>query len=261
MKDILKRIHAADVKYSGQDMAMELFGFPRDVHYDLLVVAPGWKPHKILSEPFVVTVTAVHSYFSGYEVTLEQKRIAWVQCASGGCNLITHLASCLELDFDKLIFVGAVGSLCSDFQVGDICTPAACIDGTLAGAYLMENPRDFKPFETVVPNDWNFVEQVIGLAGFPVKLAKVFCTDSIACEYFHLDFIRSFGSELIEMETSSFYRLAALMEKPAVALLAVSDNSACGEPLVGKSQKQEERYNLGRKVRIPQLLQKILELS
>lgn len=261
MKEQLKRIIEKDRQYNAGDMAAEVFGFRRDVHYDVLVVAPGWKPTKIFSDTgYEITQTAEHSYTSGYELTIGDRIIAWAQTGSGGCNLIDHLTLCVDLDFDKLIFLGAVGGLKNGMNVGDVCTPIRCIEGTMANAYLTGDPRSWKPFGEVTPNNMDFVEQVIALADFPVKKASVFCTDSISCEYYHLDFIKSFDTELIEMETSSFYCLAELMDAKAAALLVVSDNSANGEPLLGMGEIQHENYNYGRKVLIPQLLQKITEM-
>lgn len=95
------------------------------------------------------------------------------------------------------------------------------------------------------PNEPAFVRAVRRAAeavGLPIRQAGVFCTDSIFCEYAHLDFIKSFGVDLIEMETAAFHTMAGLLEKPAVALLVVSDNSATNEPLIGKPTEQVERY-------------------
>lgn len=261
MKEQLKRIIEKDRQYNAGDMAAEVFGFRRDVHYDVLVVAPGWKPTKIFTDTgFRITQTAGHSYTSGYELTIGSRTIAWAQTGSGGCNLIDHLTLCVDLSFDKLIFLGAAGGLKKEMNVGDVCTPIRCVEGTMANAYLTGDPRSWKPFGDVMPNDMEFVEQVIALADFPVKKASVFCTDSISCEYYHLDFIKGFDTGLIEMETSSFFRLAELMEAKAAALLVVSDNSANGEPLLGMDEAQRKTYDYGRKVLIPRLLQKIAEM-
>ena len=260
----LQAILSKDREYNAGDMVAEIFGFSKETHYDLLVVAPGWKPTKILNQTDAeVTITAKHSYVSGYEVTFGDKRIAWAQTGSGACNLIDHLTLCVDMDFDKLVFVGAVGGLRSDYEVGDLCTPIQCVEGTMAPAYLMEDPREFRPFTRVVPDNDAFRKQVLAMAAqmaIPLREASVFCTDSISCEYYHLDFIQSFDTDLIEMETSAFYRLATMMEKPAIALLVVSDNSANGEPLIGKSEQQEDAYNRGRKVLIPRLLEGIAHI-
>ena len=100
---------------------------------------------------------------------------------------------------------------------------------------LDEKISDYKPFEKIYP-DKQYMQKVISLAdslGYELKSAKVFCTDSVCMEYSHLDEIRASGAELIEMETGTFYTLAELFEVPAIALLAVSDNSATGDPLLG----------------------------
>ena len=89
--------------------------------------------------------------------------------------------------------------------------------------------------------------------GYEIKPGKVFCTDSIALEYSHLNEIRATGAELIEMETALFYRLADLFEVPAVALLAVSDNSATGAPLLGRQEPCLD-YHRARGWAIPDLI-------
>ena len=61
---------------------------------------------------------------------------------------------------------------------------------------------------------------------------------SITHEYYHLDEIKEFNTDLIEMETSSFYLMADLLEIPSIALLVVSDNSAAGAALVGRTEER-----------------------
>ena len=55
------------------------------------------------------------------------------------------------------------------------------------------------------------------------------------------------------METALFYRLADLFEVPAVALLAVSDNSATGAPLLGRQEPCLD-YRRARGWAIPDLI-------
>ena len=61
------------------------------------------------------------------------------------------------------------------------------------------------------------------------------------------------------METASFYQLADLFELPAVALLAVSDNSATGVALVGRSDDEQEQYEYGRDVVLPDMILALAE--
>lgn len=261
MKEQLKKLLVKDREYNDGDMCAEVFGFRRDVHYDALVIAPGWKPNKILNQTdFTVTQTSEHSYITGYEVKIGDKLVAWAQTGAGGCNLIDQMTLCVDLDFDHLLFAGAVGGLKKGFEVGDVCISIKSIAGTMANAYLTDDIRSWRPFEAVTPPDMGYIDRILALADFPIKKASVYCTDSIACEYYHLDFIKSFDTDLIEMETSSFYLLAQLMERPAAAILVVSDNSANGEPLLGRSEEQETNYNTGRKQLFPRLLERIVNL-
>jgi purine-nucleoside phosphorylase len=94
-------------------------------------------------------------------------------------------------------------------------------------------------------------------AGFPLKSAKVFCTDSISLEYMHLDEIKATGAELIEMETGTFYTMAELFDVPSIALLAVSDNSATGVPLLGRGEKLAQKYINTRSNIIPDMIFRI----
>ena len=256
MKEIIKKIH----KYNVTNMAELNYGLDPGITYDALVVAPGWKPTNIiLDDSFKVTTLAVHSYISGYLVEKDGLKIAWIQIASGASNLLDHLILTAELDYKKLIFVGAVGALTDKFNVGDICTPSYSIAGVFANAYLEEDIHEYKPFSIVKPND-AYISSVIKMAndsGYELKRGSVYFTDSIALEYYHLDEIKNFNTDLIEMETSTFYLLADLIEVPAMALLVVSDNSVSGHPLVGRNEELQLEYNNGRKVIIPELIYKI----
>ncbi|MCM1119725.1 MAG: hypothetical protein NC543_10260 [bacterium] len=176
--------------------------------------------------------------------------------------MLDYLLICAELRFNKLIFIGAVGALKEEFDIGDICTPCYSVAGTLANTYLKESLRDYVPFERIYP-DREYVEQVLKLAadsGHRVREASVFCTDSIVMEYTHLEEIRAFGTDLIEMETSTFYAIAKLMDIPAIALLVVSDNSATGVPLVGRSGEIQERYERARCEILPDMICKIVQM-
>lgn len=263
MKRRLKDIFDADKSTTDYRAAVfSEFGLSADKHYDLLVVAPGWTPLKIMNGFDVeVVTTAKHSYISGYEVRGDGFLIAWIQTSPGACSLIDELSLCAFLDFGKMIFLGAVGSLTKDIGLGALCMPSLCISGNLANGYLMEDITEYKPFGKVYPSDEVFAADIMKLAtemGYVIEQAPVFCTDSVLCEYAHMDFIKSFGVSLIEMETSSFYLMADLIEKPAAALLVVSDNSATGDSLVLRTPEQKEIYNNARFKAVPEILLNIV---
>ena len=156
-----------------------------------------------------------------------------------------------------MIFIGAVGALKDRFELGDVCTPSYSLSGSYADAYLKKDSiRETMLFSKTEP-DMKYVDEVIAVGkdkGYDIKKASVFCTPSIAMEYVHLDEIKAFDTDLIEMETSSFYLMTELFEIPGIALLVVSDNSASGAPLVGRSDKQQEKYDYGRNVVLPDMI-------
>lgn len=260
MKQKLKTILSTMHEYNTNNLAYHTFGANSQTFYDALVIAPGWKPTKLfIDSSFDITVLAIHSYISSYLVEKEGKKILWIQCASSAANLMDHLIICSELNFKKLIFVGAVGSLNEKFNIGDICTPSYSIAGVYANAYLCEKLSDYNLFEKVYPKQ-DYINKIISLAknnGYDLKQGSVYCTDSISLEYSHLEEIKSFNPDLIEMETSTFYLLADLIQVDAIALLVVSDNSMLKQPLIGRNSDLESKYNYGRKVIIPDLIYKI----
>ncbi|MCR5754037.1 MAG: hypothetical protein K6G30_04375 [Acetatifactor sp.] len=260
MKVILERMH----QYNADNMAYLAFGLDKDIFYDALVVAPSYTPYKLkMDGTCKVTTLKEGAYIAGYLVEKDGLKIAWIKIASTDSNLIDHICVCAELRFKKMIFIGAVGALKTDFHPGDICTPSYSIAGGIAHTYLKDSMQDFVPFERVMP-DAVFVDKVLeeGInRGYDIRKASVFCTPSIALEYYHLEEIKEFDTDLIEMETAAFYLMADLLEIDSVALLVVSDNSATGAALVGRTQEEQERYEASRSSVLPEMILAVAEMK
>ena len=79
-------------------------------------------------------------------------------------------------------------------------------------------------------------------------------------EYTYLDEIKSLDTDLVEMETSTFYAIANIMEVSVVALLVVSDNSSTVVPFVGRSEKAQEIYEYSRCIVLPDMICKIAKM-
>lgn len=264
MKEKMFKIMNAIHKYNSDKMAFQAFGLSDEIEYDALVVAPSYTPYKLLKDTaYRITTLKEGAYVAGYLVEKDSLKIAWIKTASGAGNCIDHIAVCAELRFKKMIFIGAVGALKKKFDLGDICTPLYSISGGYTNTYLKDSIKDFEPFEKVIP-ETVFIDRVIkeqAAKGREIKKASVFCTDSIALEYLHLDEINEFRTDLIEMETASFYLMADLLEIPSIALLVVSDNSATGAALVGRTPGEEEKYDMARKEILPKIIFDISTMS
>lgn len=95
MKPKMKRVLERLQHYNVKNMAELNFGLDASIIYDALVIAPGWKPTRIIKdESFRITTLAIHSYISGYLVEKDDLKIAWIQIASSASNLLDHLAIC-----------------------------------------------------------------------------------------------------------------------------------------------------------------------
>ncbi|MGN1399352.1 MAG: hypothetical protein ACI4WG_05090 [Erysipelotrichaceae bacterium] len=256
MIEIMEKLH----QYNTDNLAYHVFGLDKSIHYDALVVAPSYTPFKLGMDSYCkVTVLKEGSYTTGYLLQQDELKIAWIKVSSSDCNLIDHVAICAELSFDKMIFAGAVGALKQEYELGDLCTPSYSIAGGYAHTYLKDSIKDFVPFERVEP-DMAFIDKVAKIAeanSYQLKKASVFCTASISAEYYHLEEIKKFGTDLIEMETAAVYLMADLLEVDTVALLVVSDNSAIKTALVGRTDEQTEKYHYGRNVVLPDMILKV----
>ena len=121
MLDIMNTFH----KYNTDNMAYLAFGLDAKEHYDALVVAPSYSPYKLKMDSYCkVTTLKEGAYIAGYLVEKDGLKIAWIKTAASDSNLIDHVAVCAELTFDKMIFIGAVGALKPEFELGDLCTPS-----------------------------------------------------------------------------------------------------------------------------------------
>lgn len=258
MKPELQRIVDNFHKYNSEHMAAQAFGLSEDIEYDALVIAPSFTPYKLrMDASYKVTTLKEGAYIAGYQVEGDGFTIAWIKIGSSAGNLVDHLALCAEIKFRKMIFIGAVGALKEGFNLGDICTPSYSISGSQTDVYLKgKSIRDAVTFEKVYPDE-KYTDEVIKIGrdkGCDIRKASVFCTPSVALEYSRLDEIKAFDTDLIEMETASFYLMRELFEIPGVALLVVSDNSASGAPLVGRSEEQQKVYDRGKMVILPDMV-------
>jgi hypothetical protein len=253
MKEALKRIVDAFHRYNSEHMAAQAFGLSEEIAYDALVVAPSFTPYRLGMEAgCTVTTLREGAYIAGYLVEKDGLKIAWIKIGSSAGNLIDHLSLCAELSFKRLIS-SARWARSRRLHCGERCTPSFSISGSARFVYH-EEPSGSMLFSKVVPiggcgGSIRHRRQM----GYPIREAA-FLTPSIALEYSHLDEIRAFDTDLIEMETSSFYLMTALFELPGVALLVVSDNSAAGVPLVGRTEEQQQRYEYGRSVVLPDMI-------
>ncbi|MEG0774767.1 phosphorylase [Clostridium sp.] len=245
-------------KYSGcTDFLYNIYGLDEKEEYEAIILAPSWKPEKIFKN-FNVKIELVKSgpYYNGYVLQSGNKKYGYIQTSAGAPCIVDCCLTLGSAKCNKIIFVGAVGALKEDMRLGDIITPSESIAGDGASLYLQEEICSSN-FHKIVHPKQHIKENAINIArniGIEMKEKVVYCTDSIFCEYLHLNEILELGSEAIEMETSAFYRCMEIMNKDGIAILCVSDNSATQNALVGRSDEDTETFHRSRETLIPKLI-------
>ena len=240
------------------DFLMAAYGISSNEKFDAIVLAPSWRPEKVLAAYEAdINIIADKAGYAGYIVDFAGLHLAWIQCGISSSNVIDAALSCAEADAERLIFVGAVGALKEDIGIGDLCTPSESYAYDGASLFLKDklNAADFG--RTVVPHCREYIDAVLEKAaerGIRIDKRRTFCTDSIICEYVHLDEIRATGAELVEMETAAFYECLGMMGKKGIALMCVSDNSASGVPLVQRTPEQRRNYDVCRTRSVPEVI-------
>ena len=259
---LFERLYGAMMQNAGTgDVLGEAYGLPSERAYDAVIVAPAWVPEKIFrSTGAKITPVREMSVCRSYEIELEGRLLAWVQTGTGAGNVIDIALSLADSAAKQVIFVGSVGALEADIRIGEIATPSHSVAGDGASLYLYETVDPANLFRRVPQGKESLdaLARAAQAAGVEVKARPVYCVDAVSCEYHHMPQIRSFGCELIEMETAAFMRSMELSGKKYAVLLCVSDNSAAGAHLVGRSEEDRLRYWEARERHIPRL---ILELA
>jgi purine-nucleoside phosphorylase len=256
--DLYNKLKFNMERFSGcTDFLYNIYGLDANEEYEAIILAPSWKPEKIFKNfNTKIKLVITGPYYNSYTMQIDNKKYGYIQTGAGASNIVDCCLTLGNTKCSKIIFIGAVGALKEDMKLGDIITPSKSIAGDGASLYLHENISADK-FQALVYPKVDIKENVMNIAkkiGIELKEKVVYCTDSIFCEYLHLNEILQFGSEAIEMETAAFYRCMEIMNKEGIAILCVSDNSAAQNALIGRSEEDTEKFHKSREQLIPQLV-------
>lgn len=145
----------------------------------------------------------------------------------------------------NILFIGSVGSLNKNINIGDIVVPKYSITGDGATRYLNNDLRD--EFGKKQYPDKELTDKLILLlenesSTFKYHYVPNFSVDTIFGQFYHLDKIKSLGAETIEMETSAFFKASNIANLKATALFVVSDNVIVNKSLYSGRNEQEKKY-------------------
>ena len=244
---------------SPQDVTRLILHCEPETIHEKVIVTPCWNPEEFLTDAADTFRTIYEgNYFStcAYELTYRDQPITLIRSGVGapvtgdvvlalGCTPCKHL-----------IFTGSFGGLTEDLSIGDLLTITESIAGEGYSSYLKEgnlSPNAFlKPASPDTGLNGILEEYAISLAGengVSLHKGRVFSSDTIVAQFFHLDEIRNkYDCVGIEMETSAVFNCSKLVGISAAALLLVSDVIPTGKSLFsGRTEEDRARYKSVRK--------------
>lgn len=228
------------------DLLHEIYGISSAEHFDCVFIAPSWPIDKVFDSA-TTDITEIYSdrFSKSHRIKHNGKSYLYIQLRVGAPNIVDFCLSCHSANCAKFVFVGSVGSLVPELEIGDVIIPTCSISGNGATLYLDDKLSPEKMFERTYSSPELNAELSIVCASVALttKNAMPISVDSVACEYAHLDEFRQMGATLIEMETATFFKAMQTIGKPASALLVVADNSAVGQHLVGQGADLRAKYH------------------
>lgn len=241
------------------DLLHEIYGISSAEHFDCVFIAPSWPIDKVFDSA-TTDITEIYSdrFSKSHRIKHNGKSYLYIQLQVGAPNIVDFCLSCHSANCAKFVFVGSVGSLVPELEIGDVIIPTCSISGNGATLYLDDKLSPEKMFERTYssPELNSELLKVCASVALTTKNAMPISVDSVAGEYAHLDEFRQMGATLIEMETATFFKAMQIIGKPASALLVVSDNSAVGQHLVGRGADLRAKYHAVRS-RIKDILLRI----
>ena len=217
-------------------------------HFDIcenVVIAPWWKV-KMFEDKSDIEVKKISDKL--YKIKREDIEFTFIELKRMGAPMMLDEVLALGVSKCKnLIFIGSVGSLDKDINIGDLVVPTYSVCGDGACRYLNENLEDDfgkKQF----PNK-NITESLINVTKeecqkHNVKFHNVpnYSIDTVFAQFFHIDKILNMGCKVIEMETAAFLKASQIAGLNATALFCVSDSTIASKSLYSGRTDAENEY-------------------
>ena len=220
-----------------------------------VIVTPCWHPKEFLADGVgsIKTIAEGNVYETHiYEISYQNQPISLV-CSGIGAPQTGDVVLALGCTPCRhLVFTGSFGGLTEDLKIGDLFTITESIGGDGYSSYLAKDELTPNAFlKPAVPDPGlnslleAYAQEHTAASGVRLHRGRIFTTDTIVAQYFHLDeMVEKYGCSGIEMETSAVFNCAGLNGIAATALLIVSDVIPTGKNLFsGRTQGDRDRYH------------------
>ena len=224
---------------------------------EVVVLAPWWHPNKLYNKYGCKVELLSDEFPDVHRITYNNKSFLHIRSYVGATNvgetvLLLSFAKC-----KKIIFVGSVGLISNDVNIGDLIIPSTSVSGEAFSSYMYETinkdllHKEYHPTKKLYDTTTNYLinENIV------YKDIKVYSVDTIAGQFAHIDEILDLGCKAIEMETSALFSACQVAEKECVALLVVSDNTVQNKSLIsGRTDEDMKKYHHIRYSIIPNII-------
>ena len=241
-----KIIEQVEKNVISEDILFSCYGIKSEEHFDLVIIAPSWEIEKTIdSSQFNYFKIHVNKDSASFVVDFHSKKVLYVQLKIGAPNMVDFCLSCYKLNCENFIFIGSAGGLDKSINLGDVIIPKTAISANGATLFLHDNVEGNNLFEIVNVDEklYKIIKNCFDENKISFKEEKVISIDSVFAEYAHIEQFKRMGANVVEMEFATFLKAMGLIGKRAAGFLIVSDNSANGTHLVGRTEEQMKRYH------------------
>mgnify|MGYP005784559801 FL=1 len=217
---------------------------------------------------FNAEITPIYSkYHSISNIKIQDIEFTFITTGVGASNLVDIVLALGVTSCKNIIFIGSVGSLEKDINIGDIVIPEFSICGDGVCKYLTGKPlkdsntygQKYFPNKTLYDLTVNATNKICKVENITWHVAKNFSVDTIFAQFAYIDEIKDLGSNVIEMETSALFRASEICGIRSCAIFCVSDNTVNNKSLYsGRSSLDKEKKGYSRYVVTPKIVLNLL---
>lgn len=251
---------------SEQDICRHGLGVEPEQINENVIIAPWWEPDVLPTLGDAKLLNPPGPFAGVWDIKNADISMTYIKAGIGAPVFLEALLPLGVTKCKRIVFIGSVGSLDPNINIGDIVIPEYSICGDGTSRYIASENLSHDVFGEKVYPDLSMFNITVAetsriCADFDVKwhIGRNFSTDSIVAEFAHIDTIIGMGCNLIEMETAVAFRAAKLMNIPITAIFSISDNVVSKKSLVsGRAEKEMEYRKFTRCEIFPRLILSIL---
>jgi len=234
-----------------------------------VIIAPTWEVSLFSSYSSAIRHISGSRKFDNYisEIDVFGKKITFITASPGASDILDTILALGCTPCKEILFIGSVGSLDKNMNIGDIVIPKYSICGVGANRYLTIDTisnndtygKKYYPDKDFFNKVWESTNKIVKNENIKVHIGKTFSTDTIFAQFAHLDEFINMGCNTIEMETSTLFFASNVAKIKSASIFVVSDNTVLNKSLYSgrTNEEQQRRYKVKKDI-IPRIALDVL---